>query len=492
MPLIKIIILTCVIYPMFIPCHSATRELTLHDALNVHVYNTRYVKAKRLALDNTLMECENFRKSLLPAFSLNFSPVSFDHSMRLLQNYVTGEYSNVEEYSSTTSGGLSIIQKIAATGGVLTLGSSLSFLHEFSNGGSSFSSTPMYLSYTQSLLGGGRSMRLERAISRLKNDMAMKEFCVSVSTEQQKILALYLEAYSNKVDIDFYSKTVSMGDSLLMHAKLRRDMGKITGYEYNLVELQQIDNRMALKKSRYAYASSMRLLENELSLHDIELGQVTTTGFPASINEDAVLALVSRNNPEYQEKEMERLCAEYELHRSRVQNRFNADISLSYGLNQYAKTFKDAYRRPDQRQVVSVVFSIPVFQWGMNRNRMKIAKNEYEAVLYEQEHAVSNFKEEIHDCVFGYNMSMELADVASRKYELSARQYDFAAMRFRAGKMAAIELTDAGRDYLQAKQNYISVQKDLYTSYYKIRHLSLYDFMEGKDMMEQIRNPATV
>ena len=128
----------------------------------------------------------------------------------------------------------------------------------------------------------------------------------------------------------------------------------------------------------------------------------------------------------------------------------------------------------------------------MNRNRMKIAKNEYEAVLYEQEHAVSNFKEEIHDCVFGYNMSMELADVASRKYELSARQYDFAAMRFRAGKMAAIELTDAGRDYLQAKQNYISVQKDLYTSYYKIRHLSLYDFMEGKDMMEQIRNPATV
>lgn len=112
---------------MFIPCHSATRELTLHDALNVHVYNTRYVKAKRLALDNTLMEYDNFRKSQLPAFSLNFSPVSFDHSMRLLQNYVTGEYSNVEEYSSTTSGGLSIIQKIAATGGVLTLGSSLTF-----------------------------------------------------------------------------------------------------------------------------------------------------------------------------------------------------------------------------------------------------------------------------------------------------------------------------------------------------------------------------
>lgn len=109
MPQNKRRLLMCLMLSCLLLQYSAGIELTLHDALNVHVYNTRYVKAKRLALDNTLMECENFRKSLLPAFSLNFSPVSFDHSMRLLQNYITGEYTNVEEYSSTTSGGLSII-----------------------------------------------------------------------------------------------------------------------------------------------------------------------------------------------------------------------------------------------------------------------------------------------------------------------------------------------------------------------------------------------
>ena len=209
--------------------------------------------------------------------------------------------------------------------------------------------------------------------------------------------------------------------------------------------------------------------------------------FPQHLDEGDVLDMVNRNNPEYQKLEIERVSAEYALHQVRVNNRFNANISLNYGLNQYANTLADAYRHPDQRQAVSVTFSVPVFQWGINRNKLKIAQNEYETTLLEQEYAIDNFKEEIHDDVFGYNMSRELMDAASRKYELSARQYSFAAMRFNTGKIAAIELTDANREYLQAKQNYISVMKDLFTKYYKIRHLALHDFIEGRDMLDLIR-----
>lgn len=475
---------------LFLPCHSVSKELTLHDALNVHVYNTKYVKGKRLALANILMECDNFRKSMLPSLSLNFTPMSFDHSMRLLQNYTTGEYSNVEEYSNTTSGGVSIMQKIAATGGVLTLGSSLNFLREFTTNKNSFSSIPMYISYSQALFGGRKSLRFERKMSKLKNEMAMKDFCISVSTEQQKILALYLNAYSYKLDIDFYTQTVNIGDSLLMHAKLRMDFGKITEYEYNMVELQQLDNKMALERSRHDYSSSMHMLENELSLQDFELTGPSVEKFPQHMDEDDVLEMVNRNNPEYQKLELQRVSAEYALHQVVINNHFNANISLNYGLNQYANTLVDAYRHPNQRQAISVTLSLPVFQWGINRNKLRIAQNEYETTLLEQEYVIDNFKKEIHDDVFCYNMSRKLMDAASRKYELSACQYSFAAMRFNSGKIAAIELTDANREYMQAKQNYISLLKDLFTKYYKIRHLALHDFMEGKDMLDLIRESS--
>lgn len=487
----KKILLTHLIQSFFFPNSLEGRELTLHDAINIYVYNTEYVKTKRLALENTLMEYDNFKKSLLPALSLNITPIYFNHSMRLLQNYNTGEYSNVEEYSNTTSGGISITQKIIATGGILTLGSSLDILHEFTTDNSSFSSIPMCLSYSQSLFGGRKSLTFERAISQFKKDMAMKEFCTSVSTEQQKILTLYLDAYSNKVDIDFYLKTVNMGDSLLMLAKLRKEKGKITEYEYNQVEIQQIDNKIALNKSLYDYTCSMRLLENELSFREFELEQLSVTNFPAFIDKEIVFSLISKNNPEYQSLEMKRLNAEYVLHQTKMSTRFNANISLSYGLNQYAKIFKDAYHRPNQRQTVSVTFCVPIFQWGINRNKLKIAKNEYEMVLLEQKYTLDHFKEEINRNVFDYNMSRELMDMAGKKYELSARQYSFAAMRFKVGKMATIELTNANREYLQAKQNYILVLRELFINYYKIRHVSLYDFMENKDIMELICESIT-
>ena len=472
---------------LFLSNHCVGKEVTLYDALNVHVYNTKYVRGKRLILANTLMECENFRKSMLPSLSFNFTPISFDRSMRLLQSYSTGEYSNVEEYSNTTSAGLSIMQRISATGGVLTFGSNLSFLREFTANNNSFSSTPVYLSYSQSLFGGRKSLRLERTIYQQRSDMAMKDFCSSVSTEQQKILALYLDAYSNKLDIVFYSKTVDMGDSLLMHAKLRRDFGKITEYEYNIVELQQLDNQMALENSRHDYLRSIRLLENELSLQGLELPQLSVEEFPRHLDENDVMDMVNRNNPEYQRLEIERINAEYALHQAKVNNRFNANISLNFGLNQYAKTLIKAYRHLNQRQTISVSLSVPVFQWGINHNKLKIAQNEYETIMLEKDYAIDNFKEEIHDNVYGYNMSRTVMDAAIKKYELSARQYSFAALKFNNGKIAAIELTNANREYLQAKQNYISVLKELFTQYYKIQHLALHDFIGDKDMLDTIR-----
>ena len=484
MRLINIIILAY-FSPLVLPSYG--EELNLHDALNIHVYNTTYVKTRWLAYENTLMEYENFKKSFLPSFSLNLTPVSFNHSMRLLQNYNTGEYNNVEEYSNTISGGLSLVQKVPLTGGSFMVSSRLSFLNEYTNDKQSFSSVPIYLSYSQPLFGGGKSMRFEKYASKLRNNVAIKELCTSVSTEQQKILALYLDAYSYKMDIDFYSKIIGIGDSILMHTEVRKEVGKVTEYDYNQIKLQQIDNQMALEKSQYAYKSSIRLLENELALCDIELGELTMTDFPIQIDEEIVLNLVHKNNPQYQALEIERLNAEYSLHIAKTNNRFNADISLSYGLNQYATTFQDAYHQPDRQQAASVTLSIPVFQWGITQNKLRIAQNEYDAVLIGQESALRDFKKEIQDYVFDYNMNRGLIEVADQKYHLSAQQYLFACQKFKLGKMAAIELTNANKDFMQAKQNYISVLNSLFISYYKIRHISLHDFIEDKDLMDLIQ-----
>lgn len=462
--------------------------ITIDDALNIYVYNTRYIRIQRMALENILMEYQNFKKSLLPAISLNFTPLSFNRSMRLLQNYKTGEYSNVEDFSNTTFGDMCVSQIIPATGGLFKIGSSLSYLREFSTNNNSFSSTPLYISYSQQLIGGRKDFCLQKEIVKLKYNVGLKQFCSSVSSEQQKILTMYLNAYSNLVDIDYYIKNVDLGDTLLLYATIRKNAGKITDYEYEQIKLHQLDNKIELDKAKYTYANSIHQLETELSLSNIELQSPSISKFPKMIDINNVLVNINNNNPTYLNLELERLNAEYKLHQTKLNNNFNANISLSYGLNQYGNELKDAYTHPNQRQALSVVFSVPIFQWGINNNKIKISHNEYESIVLEQEIVKDNFKEEIQNYVFNYNISYELFDIARKKYNLSGKQYSLAVMKYNVCKIAAIELKNAQKEYLQAKQEYLSVLKDLYVNYYKIRHISLYDYIDNMDMMEIIKS----
>lgn len=461
--------------------------VTLDDALNIHIYNTRIVQMHRMAYENSILEYKIFEKSLLPSLEFNFSPVYFDHSLKLLQNAVTAAYFNVEEFSNSASSGLKIKQTLGATGGVLSYGSSLRYLREFTTETNSFSTSPFYANYTQQLFGGRKSFRYRKLISQKEYEVALKNYCTAVTEEEQTILNQYFNAYSAKVDKEYYTRICTIGDTLLMHAKLRFMTGKITEYDFNQIELQQMGNSMSLLKANEDYIHAIRLLEAELGLKDIDVAQPYEALFPVSIASDEVMALIKKNNPEYQKNELQRLNAEYSLLNAKISNSFNANISLTYGLNQYARTLSASYIRPNQQQAVSVTLAIPVFEWGANKDRIKIAQNNYETVLLQQEAATEKFEEYTSETVSAYNRSIGMIGIAEKRHVLSKRQYEFAAMRFAMGKMSMVELIAAESEQLRAKQEFMSVQRELYTMYYQIRHQTMYDFIHNKDLVEQIK-----
>ena len=133
---------------------NAKITLTLDDAINFYTFKSATVISERLRFENEQLEYENYKRGFLPSFQLNLSPVSFNRSMRLLQDPYNGNYSNVEDYSNTSSASLSMSQKVGLTNGTLTASSSLSLLREFSRDNNSFSSTPFYISYSQSVIMG--------------------------------------------------------------------------------------------------------------------------------------------------------------------------------------------------------------------------------------------------------------------------------------------------------------------------------------------------
>ena len=161
---------------LWMSCHvsmSSQTVMTREEAIETGVFHIGTVKAQLLRYRNEVLAQKNFRLSYLPAVSLTLSPVNFNHSMRLLQNPFDGDYYNVNDYSNTTAGGVTVSQKIGMTGGTFMLSSSLSLLREFSHQTTGVSSVPLYAGYQQPLWGGGRSYRLEKEIRALKTDAAI-------------------------------------------------------------------------------------------------------------------------------------------------------------------------------------------------------------------------------------------------------------------------------------------------------------------------------
>lgn len=453
--------------------------ITLNEAVNIYALQAPSVKVLRLRLLNSHLEFENYKKEFLPAISFNLNPINFNRSFRLLQDPITGDYSYVNDYSSSSSTDISISQKIGPTGGYLSFSSSLSYLREFSSYRNTFNSSPLYVSYSQPFLREYKLYKYNKAIIHLKHNISIKDFCKSMSQEQEKVLSLYLNAFLSKLQYDVTKQNLLTGDTLLRFAKKKLENGIITRYEYNQIELHLLQTEQKVTNQDRIYNDNIVNLCTELGVSNIEIEQPEGKDLPLHIDYSNVLTLVYMNNPHYLSTELQRKQAEYNRQKMLNDLKFNGKISLSYGLNQYGSTLKEVYSHPVQRQSVSITFSFPVFQWGINRNKRKIADNEFLASIVDIERDEKEFENSIRRQVEGYNSTYKSFFISRKAFELSNEQYRQAVMKFGAGKISVYEVTQVFESLQAALINYSSTMRDLYREYFDIRHLTLYDFVEN-------------
>lgn len=460
-------------------CSMRLFALPLREALAYYALHSPQAMVYRLELENSQLEFENYQKGFLPSVSFSLSPLNLNQSLKLLQDPMTGDYTYVRDYSNSSLAGLSINQRIGVTGGSFSLGTSLNYLREFSAHRNTFNSTPIYISYSQPLLGEYKLYKRYKEIMHQRNGLSAKTYCESISTGQNRILALYLEACSEKLQYEISLQNLAVGDTLLRLAKAKYDGGIITQYDYNQVELRQLQVEQASVEHRRSYAARVADLELELGLQDMDVEQPEGTELPMQMDYSVVLAAVSQNNPQYLATELHRKEAEYNRDKTLADLRFNGNVSLSYGLDQYGETFQDVYRHPNQRQSISITLSFPVFQWGINHNKRRMAKNEFEASIVKLEQAEREFDNSIRTKVEDYNADYRGYLLSKRYFSLSQEQYRLAVRKFGAGKVSTFEVISAHDALLESTASFSSKLQKLYQGYYGLRHLALYDFIDN-------------
>lgn len=466
---------------------STQRILTLSEAINRMALQTKRIRAIKLAYENCLLDFANYRKGFLPAVSFSISPFSFNRSIQRLQEASDGSYTYVEDYSNSSSAGITVRQKIGPTGGTLTMGTSLSFLREFSANRNSFNSRPIYIGFTQPLTGGYKEYIFNRTIQHLTQTIAAKDCAKEIATFQYEVLSTYLKAYLADQTLRNAISMEASSDTLLHIALLKLKAGRITDYEYKQVDLQCAENAYDAATAREERQMAVRALSSclELDGDPIALPQ-RLDNCPPVIETSTVHALIAHNNPQYIQAELDLARARQQLWQAKQATRLSGNLSIDYGVNQYGAEFAQAYRHPSRQQSVSVTLSLPVFQWGINHNKRQIAENEFEIQRIATERSLRDFDKEIDEVILRYNSALLNSDLSERAFRLATENYHMMARRFTFERITVAELIEAKRTLMMHQMEYYTAIQSLYTTYYNIRTLTLYDFENNKHLQEAI------
>lgn len=468
----------------------AQTRITLQKVVNEWSLHSPSAEKIRLAYENSVLEHKNYLKGFLPSVALTMNPLTFNHSLRLMQNPTDGSYSYVNDYSNTSNAGLSIQQKIGVTGGVLSVNSSLSVLTELSTHRNSFNTTPFSLNYTQQLLGGYYAYRQLKKIESLKSVNAVRLYCSDTAEVQIKALNAFLNLFLADITKKLALKNIAITDTLLAAGKALLENGHFTEYEYKQIELQANNNQYVYETAVKDWGQLYRQLWAFLGKEDQQDSiDIVTPDFmlPLTVDYEVVAKYARKNSPFALSQETKRLEAEQTLFNAKLNNRFNASMNISYGMNQYAEHFTDAYRKPDYSQGVMIGFQIPVFQWGINRNKLHIAKNNYRNALLELEEAETSYTNDLLDKVNAYNQGVKLYFLSQRSYQLAQEQYELLSAKFRYGKVSVYEVTSAQKESYEAMKKYYSSMQTVWNQFFMLRKITLYDFMRQRELIEVYR-----
>lgn len=220
--------------------------------------------------------------------------------------------------------------------------------------------------------------------------------------------------------------------------------------------------------------------------------QLVLPGRPLEVDIPAGVAVeyAKINNPTLLARKTSILEAEREVNRSVVESRFNASVSASIGFNQVADNISRAYSNLLRQDLVSVTVSVPLVDWGVRKGRINMARNNLNIAKIQAKQDELSIEEDVLMTVSDYNVRRELVSSATNALDLADMAYAQTQQRFIIGKADVNAVTLALNRRREASKNFIAALQNYWTSHYKIRRLTLYDFQMNMPLSDLVEYKA--
>jgi outer membrane protein TolC len=305
------------------------------------------------------------------------------------------------------------------------------------------------LAYSIQMLG------MERNVTQAFYTIYQKQMSVKISEEEFENQKVSLEIIRSKVDAGLSAQEE------LLQGELNYATSK-SNLDNAIVDL---DNSM----DQFKQLIGMSLYDDIQISTDIQYK-------PVLVNVDKAIQNGLSQRLELTQRKIDLNNAEFDLIETKATNEFKGDVNISLGLMGNNERFPNIYDAPTRSPQVGVTFSIPIYDWGERKARIRAAE-------LRKESKEIDYKELENDIVINIrkiarnlqNLTTQIA-IAEQNEKNAKLTYEINLERYKNGDLTSIDLERYQNQLSQKKINLSNALINYKLELLNLKIQSLWDF----------------
>ena len=459
--------------------------LTIDKAMDIAQENNPTLKRSLLNLEQYQQGLLAERASLKSRFSLNLTPVDYSKSRRF-DNRLSQWYTN-ETFS--TGGMFQVAQPILWTDGTLSLINSLGWQDNYSViGGESNSNRAftnnLYLQLSQPVFTYNRRKMALKQLEYDYENASISYALQRLETERQitrQFYEVYMEQSTLQTSVEELANAKQSYD--IIKDKVESDLAardELFQAELNFATAQSATDKCKVSlenaKDQLKQTLGMSLGDDVAVIAEINIE-------PVKVDRQKAIEHGLASRLELRQREIQSAELDFQMIKTKALNEFKGDITLSYGLVGDHSNFGRIYDSPTQNPRIAINFTIPIFDWGEKKARIRAQEAAQQVNRLDFEQDQVGIELNIRQVCRSLENLWTQIKIAEQNVRNAQLTYDLNLTRYREGDINGMQISQFQTQLSGKKVDYAQALINYKIELLNLKILSLYDFEKDVELV---------
>jgi outer membrane protein len=460
--------------------------LTLQHALDIAMSKSPDIQQAAYSLESSDQNLKAQQAALKSQFSLTVTPITYRKASEF--DALLSQYNTTELRQAGAS--FRIDQRLKWTDGVLSLVNDFNWQRSSSQYFSSIERTyydnQLYLTYDQPLFTYNRTRQTLEQL-RLSLENARLNYSIQELQIEYRVTQLFYNIYQRSMSVDIAKQEYDNATESYEIIKNKVDAGISAREELYQAELTQANARSSWETSQVSYADALDNFKIALGLpleDSIDVAaDIEKKVVPVNLNRAVENAVKQRM--ELRQADINIRNAYFDVVQAGATNEFRGSLSLSYGIFDNAEKFSDLYQAPSRNQSVSLVFNVPLWDWGEQKSRIAASEAQLESSKLSRSEEEKQIVYEIRSSYRSLQNLLSQIDIAETNVRNAQLTYDINLERYKNGDLSSKDIAYYQNQLAQEQLNRVSALINYKLALLDLKIKSLWDFENNRSVLSQ-------